>query len=109
MKKLFKNVLLVLAVVIVTTFVTGCGAKKEGIVGVWKYDGGDYTYTFKEDGTGNYNALGTVMEFTYETEGNKLSITYTGNTSPFETEYTIDGDTLNIKDSFGSDTIYKRK
>ena len=50
------------------------------------------------------------MEFTYTaTEDGKLSITYNGNTSAFETTYTIDGNTLNIKDSFGSDTIYKRK
>ena len=28
---------------------------------------------------------------------------------PTELAYTIDGDTLNVKDSLGNDTIYKRK
>lgn len=109
MKKTLTIALLILAIALISLVLTGCEKKSEGIVGQWKYDGADYTYTFNEDGTGNYNAMGTIMEFTYSTDANKLSITYTGNTSPFETEYTIDGDTINIKDSFGSDTIYKRK
>ncbi|MBR2785998.1 MAG: hypothetical protein IKD76_00590 [Clostridia bacterium] len=47
------------------------------------------------------------MEFTYKTEGNKISILHTGNTSHLETEDSIDGDTLNVIDSLGRDTLYK--
>ena len=49
------------------------------------------------------------MECTYEVDGDKLSILYNGNSAPFETTYTIEGKKLNIKDSFGSDTIYERQ
>ncbi len=86
---------------------TGCG--KKGLIGKWEYESGGYVYTFNEDGTGSYSYAGVEAKFTYTTEDNKLSITYDGSTAAFETTYTIDGDVLNIKDSFGNDTIYKRK
>ncbi len=76
-----------------------------GIVGKWEYQTGGYTYTFNEDGTGNFNG----SEFTYTVDGDKLSIMYTGNTVPFETTFTIDGNKLDIKDSLGNSTIYNRK
>ncbi len=112
MKKYFK-LLLVAVLFIGVVALTGCEKKKEEtkdpIIGSWKYDSGaDFTYTFKEDGTLTYEGYGSVMEGTYKIEGNKISILYNGNTVPFETTYTIDGDTLNIKDSFDEDTIYKK-
>lgn len=114
MKKTMKALVLV-AVLCASIFaLTGCGKKENKqnvnpIVGTWKYQSGGYTYTFKEDGTGDYSVSSTKMEFTYKTEGSKISILYKGNTSPFETEYSINGDTLNIKDSFGRDTLYKKQ
>ena len=78
------------------------------ILGSWKYQGADFTYTFNEDGTGNYNAVGTDMKFKYTIEGNQISILYEGSTAPFETKYSIDGDTLNVIDSLGNDTLYKK-
>ena len=105
MKKSLLSIVLVCAFLLL---LTACG--KKGIVGTWEYNTGGYTYTFNEDGTGNYAYGETKMEFTYTaSEDGKLSILYSGNTAAFETTYTIDGNTLNIKDSFGSDTIYKRK
>ena len=115
MKKTIKLVAII-AVLVATMFaLTGCkkddnkSEKANTIVGTWKYDGGEYTYHFNEDGTGDYSYYSAKMEFTYKTEGNKLSITYKGSTVAFETEYSIDGDTLNVKDSFGKDTLYKRQ
>ena len=107
MNKIFKRFVLLSVLVVVSLALVGCG--KTGLVGKWEYEGGGYTYTFNADGTGSYEYLGSKMEFTYTTEDNKLSILYTGNTTAFETEYSIDGNTLNIKDSFGSDTLYTRK
>ena len=49
---------------------------------------------------------GTTLPFTYTIDGNKLAITY--DTGLFETEYEINGDILNVKDSGGSDTLYKK-
>ena len=111
MKKTAKALILALAVVSMMFALTGCGKSKEekssgnSIVGTWTYQSGGYTYVFNEDGTGSY----VGKDFTYKTEGNKISITYNGSTAAFESEYSINGDTLNIKDSFGNDTIYKRK
>ena len=121
-------IMLVIAFLVAGLFIlTGCGeenktnsdnqsngenqsSKEVTIVGSWKTQayGADYVYTFNADGTGKYDAAGTVMEFTYTTEGSKISILYTGNTDPFETEYSIDGETLNVKDSLGKDTLYSR-
>ena len=106
MKKTIKLMCSVLVLVGIVFLLAGCG--KKGIVGSWKHEQG-YVYTFKEDGTGNYSYGDAAMEFTYKVEDNKLSILYTGNTAPFETTFTIDGDTLTIKDSFDNDTIYKRQ
>lgn len=117
MKKTVKALLVLAMLLSSLMFFAGCDNKKDEakkedkntIVGSWKYEKGDYTYTFNEDGTGVYLISSTKMEFTYTTDGNKISILYKGNTAAFETEYSIDGDILNIKDSFGKDTFYKRQ
>ena len=88
--------------------VSGCNKNnKVSIVGKWA--NGSYIYTFNDDKTCSYDAAGTLMECTYEIEGDKISILYKGNTSSFETTYYIEGDTLHIKDSFGSDVKYEKK
>ncbi len=83
-------------------------ADKE-LVGSWEYESGGFTYIFNADGTGTYDVAGQKMKFTYEADGSTLSILYDGNTAPMKLEYELSGDTLNVKDSTGSDTIYKRK
>lgn len=88
--------------------VTETAEQSDPIIGSWKYEGGDYTYTFKEDKTGTYTYGSTTMNFTYETSEGKLTLNYEGNTMPTVLEYEINGNTLNVKDSFGKDTIYNR-
>lgn len=83
-----------------------------GLVGSWDYaELSGMVYTFNADGSGSYDMFGEVMKFTYEADGATLKITYTdeGVDEPMELEYKIDGDVLNVKDSLGNDTIYKRK
>ncbi|MBQ3331360.1 MAG: hypothetical protein IJG87_09315 [Ruminococcus sp.] len=83
-----------------------------GLVGSWDYaELSGIVYTFNADGTGTYDMFGEVMDFTYEADGSVLKIMYIDADvdAPMELEYEIDGDTLNIKDSFGNDTVYKRK
>ena len=65
--------------------------------------------SFNADGTCSYDASGTLMKCTYKTDGDKLSILYDGDTVSFDTTYSIDGNKLNVKDSFGNDTIYTKK
>lgn len=78
------------------------------IVGSWEYELGSFVYTFNADGTGVYDVAGQPMNFTYTADGSVLSITYEGSPA-MELEYELDGDTLNIKDSLGNDTIYRKK
>lgn len=128
MKKIVKAFLITALLLSTIIILAGCGNKtsetkqKENsktetvntqnvdpIVGAWKSELGSYTYHFNDDGTGDYSYSNTKMEFTYKTEGNKISILYNSSTAPFETEYSIDGDTLNVIDSFGKDTLYKKQ
>ena len=85
------------------------GAIDNGLVGSWEYESGGFTYTFNSDGSGVYDVAGTQMKFTYTAENSVLSITYEGSTAPMQLEYVLSGDTLNVKDSGGNDTIYHRK
>ena len=83
-----------------------------GLVGSWDYaELSGMVYTFNADGSGSYDMFGEVMKFTYEADGSTLKITFTDENvdEPTELEYKIDGDTLNVKDSIGNDTLYKRK
>ena len=103
-----KILLSVFVLVVLPLFLTGCENTISGntIVGSWEY--GSFVYTFNKDNTCTYDAGGTIMKCTYETDGDKLSISYEKTTVPFETTYSIDGNKLNIKDSFGHDTIYEK-
>lgn len=83
----------------------------KSIVGQWvsrDYDG-MFIYTFNDDGTGNYDAAGTQMPFTFTMDEEKLSILYEGNSLPYNTVYKIDGNILTTKDSLDKDVIYDRK
>ena len=106
MKTILKHFLFAFVLLIGVVALVGCG-KKATIVGSWDHSG--YVYTFNKDGSGNYDALGTKMEFTYEDKGDKVAIKYTGNTKATDYEYKIEGKKLIIKDSFGNDVEYTKK
>lgn len=103
------------------TVLTACGGGNGGgdsrggasasIVGSWASEefNGTFVYTFNEDGTGNYDAAGAAMPFTYTITDDKLSIQYEGYDSPFETTYTVSDKQLTIKDSLDEDVVYNRK
>ena len=107
MKKIALTIALILIFATFVFVLTGCNEKTEGVVGKWAYT--SYVYTFNSDKTGTYDASGTLMQFTYEDDGEKLSILYTGSTSPLVLKYRIDGNKLIITDSFGSDVEYTKK
>ena len=101
-----KSLLAILLVVLCVT-VVGCG-KKDPIVGKWAYGSGEsFMYTFNSDGTCHYTA--NNKDCTYKVDGDKLSITYNGDTSSFDTTFKIEDNKLIIKDSFGSDVVYEKK
>lgn len=81
------------------------------LTGSWEHELG-YTYIFREDKTGEYvdDSTGEAYwVFTYETEGNRLTMYNEDGSVLMETEYKIDGDTLMIMDSFGTKVYYTFK
>lgn len=115
MKKLFALML----VVILTFSLVACGGESEtttdggkneaAIVGKWEsVDMEGVFYNFEKDGKGSYEYMGTTMDFTYTDDGTAVTITYT-NSEPSTFKYTIDGNKLNIEDSFGSTVVYEKK
>ena len=105
MKNSIKRIIAVFVLVVGIFFLSGCG--KDPIVGKWDYSG--YVYTFNADKTGNYELLGANMPFTYETKDNKISILYDGSEEPLVLDYKLEGNTLIIVDSFGSEVKYEKK
>ena len=111
---LMKKKLLVGFFAIAMCFIlVGCGkanSNKE-IVGQWKNAeyGSQFIYTFQEDGTGEYDSAGTIMKFKYTIDGNKISFKYEDkDMDTLDTTFSIDGDTLNVKDSNNEDILYKK-
>lgn len=101
-------VLVVIAGVIAAVLIINNNKNKNPLIGSWA--NGSYVYTFNEDGTCSYGyGSAGAMECIYHIEGDKISILYNGNTAPFETTYKIDGNQLNVIDSFGNDTFYTKK
>ncbi|MBQ7491627.1 MAG: hypothetical protein IJT76_03380 [Clostridia bacterium] len=112
--KTTKALAVILILAIACSLFAACDTSKQekaAIVGSWAFDATNsaFVYTFNSDGTGNYDAAGMVMSFTYTVREGKLSILYDGNTETFETEYRISNQTLIMKDSFGSDVVYRKK
>lgn len=110
MKKIVLTIIMIAMLVVSVFALTGCGEKKEeekGVVGKWAYS--SFVYTFNNDKTGEYDVAGRIMKFTYEDDGEQLSMLFEGNTSPMVLKYKLDGNKLIITDSFGKDVEYVKK
>lgn len=84
-----------------------------GIVGTFRYVDAEVpeltsSYTFNQDGTGQYELLGEKLDLTYTTNGNILSIMFAGQNIPMDVEYTVDANALIIKDVTGGNVVYNR-
>ncbi len=88
-------------------------SKGTGIVGTFRYVDAETpeltsSYTFNQDGTGQYELLGEKLDLTYKTNGNILSITFAGQSIPMDVEYTVNAQALTMKDVTGNDVVYHR-
>ncbi|MBR0463354.1 MAG: hypothetical protein IJJ23_03105 [Clostridia bacterium] len=83
----------------------------QALTGSWSTSDGRYTYTFNADATGKYELFSgtTVMDFTYTATAEELSILYKDRPEPLVLPYSIEGDTLNLTDSFGAVVAYTKK
>ena len=114
MKKIFTSVLLILCMGLMLVSFTACsGEKKDAeptLVGKWVYeDSDDMYYTFNEDGTGSYFFIGGEMKFTYEDDGEAVTLNYETATEPSVYKYALEGNKLLIEDSFGETVTYIKK
>lgn len=109
MKNILKRMSLLTILSFIILIVSACN-NSNSIVGTWVYENNNDTYyTFNKDNTGSYTYSNNTQKFTYEDRGTKVVITFDGNTESSEFDYSIDNDILTIKDSTGSNIIYKRK
>ena len=97
-----------------TSAATETGTSADGadfaLTGKWEYkDMPGFFYTFNKDGTGTYDVMGEVIEFTYTDNGTSLSILFENADASLESAYTISGNTLTMKDGTGADIKFIRK
>ena len=86
------------------------GVSDNLLVGQWRSaNRPNYVYTFRSDSTGQYDMAGKILKLTYSTDNGKITFRYLEEGySPVTLDYVLEGDSLNIKDSFGSDTFYQK-
>lgn len=91
--------------------VASATASSDPLVGVWSAQSmPGISYTFNEDGSGEYDLMGNIMKIKYSTKDGKITIEFLEEgMSSVTLDYTLDGDTLNIKDSFKNDNLYSRQ
>lgn len=75
------------------------------------FSGSGYAFAFNADGSGNYSGTSsdganTYKPFTFECDGSKIRF-YLAE-GPFDAEYTLSGDTLNIKSANGATATFQR-
>ena len=89
---------------------TAASDESSELIGSWEYEEMEgFTYTFNADGTGKYDVMGDVIDFTYTDNGDSFTMTYDDVDTPLTMEYVIEGNTLTVKDSLGSDVKYIKK
>ena len=108
-----KTISVLLAAVLLLSFVAcGLGIKKEELVGTWKVksvkiEDGELlvgsTMTFDENDRYTWEAMGfTIMEGTYRISGTYVYL------DDEKELFTLDGDTLTIKDASGEMTLTRQ-
>ena len=84
---------------------------KPSIVGKWKSVGkkNEYYYIFNKNKTCSYEMKAARLDCTYEESDSKLIILYKGNEKPTTFEYSLEKETLIIKDNAGKDNKFIRE
>ena len=102
---IIKRIVLVLIIMIVTTFIVGCG--KTSIIGTWRSN--NYAYTFNTDKTGEYISPEGIIEFTYNDEDDELLIYFDGSIDSVAFQYRIKGKKLIMMNDSGERIKYTIK
>lgn len=109
-KTVISAVALTLCVLFTVFSLTACGGSKSDLVGTWdSQDAEGSAVVFNDDGTGAYKMDDVSMNFEYEEDGDKLTITAKGVSEKGEFTFKIDGETLSMTDKeTGSTLTYKK-
>ncbi len=82
--------------------------ERSALIGSWAYEEDEnFLYTFHENGTGTYAVYGESLNFTYTDNGTSVEIVF--DDAPGVFDYTIDGNTLVLVDSTGTNVRYLRQ
>lgn len=118
MKRVATKLALLLCLVMVVTLLTACGEeeKADAITGTWKQTDeidGDWTWTFSKGSKAKLvgNTTGFESEGTYvlDETNKKLKVNLEGWSAEKEFDYTLDGDVLDIKETYTSFHLIKQK
>lgn len=116
------RILVILTVVFamtVSAMMTGCNnnddneessvvsSESDLLTGQWQSERKtDYVYTFNGDGTGQYKMAGIDYDMTYSVENGQITIALQAEGYlPITFDYFLEGDRLNIRDSYGKDNL----
>ena len=90
------------------TFTEPDDGECSALVGSWAYEeDANFIYTFNANGTGSYEVYGETINFTYTDNGTSVEIVF--DDAPGTFDYTVDGNTLVLVDSTGTDVRYIKK
>lgn len=119
MKKISMKLALLLCLVMVATLLTACGGedeKADAITGTWKQTDeidGDWTFTFSKGSKVKFvgNTTGFESEGTYvlDEANKKLKINLEGWSAEKNFDYTLEGDVLDLKETYTSYHLIKQK
>ena len=81
---------------------------RSALIGSWAYEEDEnFIYTFNANGTGSYEIYGETINFTYTDNGSSVEIVF--DDAPGTFDYTIDGNTLVLVDSTGTEVRYLKQ
>ena len=107
MKKFTKKLVVVLCLMMLATAMVGCGGKTDAVTGSWKQTDevdGNWTFTFSDGSKVKFvgETAGFESEGTYKLDetNKKLTVTLEKWDAPKEFDYTLDGNTLDLKETY---------
>ena len=101
MKKFITAIAIILVISCLFLTLTGCGAS---IKGTWTDASGYISYTFESGGKGTMTTMGVNAPFTYEIDGDKITI------SGVQYTFEIDGNQLTLRSELlGVSTTYTKE
>ena len=115
MKKITKKLALLLCVCMLAGVLCACGGKTDAITGTWKQTDeidGDWTWTFSDGSKAKLHGDTTGFDgegtYTLDETNKKLKVKIEGWTDEKEYDYTLNGDTLDLKETYSSYHLIKQ-